>query len=175
VKIGREKMKIIDGLISAARVVVMVATVLVMVLIVADVFLRWLFNSPILGVVEYSQLLMVVLLLATSTAAQEDSHIKIDILYKKFPPKVQAVCDIVTLTLSFCAAMLIATQAFSQGMTASRLGMRFVTIGIARSPFFFLYSAGLLLLCVSIVVLIIEAVRKLKKNDGCGKELENNE
>jgi TRAP-type C4-dicarboxylate transport system permease small subunit len=168
-------MKIINWLISAARIVVMIATMLVMVLIVGDVFLRWIFNSPILGVVEYSQLLMVVLLLASATAAQDDSHIKIDILYKKFPPKVQAVCDIITLTLSFGTAMLIATQSFSQGLTASRFGMRFVTIGIPRSPFFFLFSAGLLLLCVAIVVLIINAVKRLIDECRRGKEFEGNE
>jgi TRAP-type C4-dicarboxylate transport system permease small subunit len=168
-------MKIINWLISVSKFFVMVATVLIMLLIVADVFLRWVFNSPILGVVEYSSLLMVIVLLGTASTAQENSHIKIDILYNKFPPKVRAICDMFTLTLSFAISMLIATQAFSQGLIAANFGMRFVTIGVQRAPFFFLFSASFLILCLAIIGLLIDAGKTLKSEFERGKELQSNE
>jgi len=168
-------MLVINGLITAAKYIVMAATVMIMLLIVSDVFLRWVFNSPILGVVEYSQLLMVVTLLGAATTARDNNHIKIDILYNKFPPKAKVICDLFCLALSFATTMLIATQAFSQGQNAARVGMRFVTIGVHRAPFFFLFSFGLLLLCLAIVGLFLDAVRTLKIEFGLGKELQGNE
>ena len=155
-------MKIVKTLASIAKHLVMMSLIIIMLLIVADVFLRAVFNAPILGTVDIAQMLMAVCLLATASTAQENRHIKIDILYLKFSPKVRALFDMITLTLSFIAAMLIASRAFMIGVTAVQANHRFDTIDFPRAPFIFLFSFGLLIIGLSVIGFFIDAVRRFK-------------
>ena len=149
---------------DAARWVVMVAIVIMMVLTVLDVILRSFFKSPILGVMEYSQMIMVVILLAAASTAMVDKHIKIDILVSRFKPRAKAVCDLVTLAAAFVIAFLIGTRTVSSGIIAIQDELTFLTLGYSKAPFIFLYAAGMFALCLAIVCLFANAVKRLVGN-----------
>ncbi len=158
-------MKIIKKITEFARYLVMIAIVFMMLLTVTDVVLRRLFSSPILGVMEYSQMIMVVILLAAASTAMDDGHIKVDLVTSHLPQKVQDVLSIITLVLTFGTALLMATSALKAGLEAVQDNLTFLTVKFSQAPFIFLYALGLFVLAISTICLIAEAVRRLKKHE----------
>ena len=156
-------MKAIERITTYARLFVMIATVSIMAITVVDVVLRKFFSSPIMGVPEFSQMLMVVILLGAASTGMNDGHIKIDILYNIYPKKVKVVCDMVTTALSFIVSMAIATRSLIEGIDAYERGIYFLTVRVLRAPFYFVFSAAFIILCMALVILFIDAARRMKK------------
>jgi C4-dicarboxylate transporter DctQ subunit len=62
-----------------------------------DVVLRYFFNSPIGGVLQFSEyVLLYIPFLAAAYVLKDDSHIRIDIILNRLSPKVQAALNMVT-------------------------------------------------------------------------------
>ncbi len=158
-------MKVIKKITEGARVLVMVAVVLMMLLTVVDVILRKFFLSPILGVTEYSQMVMVVILLAAASTGMADGHIKVDLVTSHLSPKLQTVCDIISFILTFGISMLMATSIAYAGIKAVKNNLTFLTIKISQAPFIILYAIGMFVMAVAVICLLIEAVRRLKKHE----------
>ena len=65
---------------------------LIMIMVSADVFFRYFFNSPILGAMEFSLMLMIaVVYFGLGYTEISDRHIVIDLFYKKLNLKYQVV------------------------------------------------------------------------------------
>lgn len=158
-------MKFAKKITEIARYLVMIAVVFMMLLTVCDVLLRRLFSSPILGVMEYSQMMMVIILLAAASTAMDDGHIKVDLVTSHLPQKVQDVLSVITLLLSFVTAMLMAGSALKAGIEAISDQLKFLTIKISQAPFILLYALGLFVLAVAIICLLAETIRRLKKHE----------
>lgn len=158
-------MKIIHKITAGARWLVMIAVVFMMLITVVDVALRKFFLSPILGVTEYSQMIMVVILLAAASTGMADGHIKVDLVTSRLPEKVQHILEIITLLLTFGMSVLMATSVASAGFRAINSGLKFLTVKISQAPFILLYALGLFVLAVAAVCLLIEVVRRLKKHE----------
>lgn len=158
-------MKIMRKITVGARWLVMIAVVFMMVITVVDVVLRKFFLSPILGVTEYSQMIMVVILLAAASTGMADGHIKVDLVTSHLPPKVQQIIEIITLVLTCGMSLLMATSVAYAGYRAINSGLKFLTVKISQAPFILLYSLGLFVLAIAAVCLLVEAVRRLKKHE----------
>ena len=158
-------MKIIKKITAASRILVMVAVVFMMMITVVDVILRKFFLSPIIGVTEYSQMIMVIILLAAASTGMADGHIKVDIVTNALPKKAQAVCEIITLVLTFVISMLMASSIGYAGYKAILSGLKFLTIKISQAPFILLYALGMFVMGIAVICLLIEAVRRLKKHE----------
>lgn len=158
-------MKVIKKITAGARVLVMVAVVFMMLITVIDVVLRKFFLSPILGVTEYSQMIMVVILLAAASTGMADGHIKVDLVTAHLPQKAQTVCEIITLILTFGISMLMSSSIAYAGFKAIKSGLKFLTIKISQAPFTLLYALGLFVMGIAVICLLIEAIRRLKKHE----------
>ena len=158
-------MKIIKKITAGARVLVMIAVVFMMMITVVDVILRKFFLSPILGVTEYSQMIMVVILLAAASTGMADGHIKVDLLTSRLSPKAQTVCEIITLVLTSGISLLMASSIAWAGIKAIRSGLKFLTIKISQAPFILLYALGMFVMCIAAICLLILAARRLKKHE----------
>lgn len=79
----------------------------VMLLIIcADVIMRYLFNSPLGWTIEISELGLVwIVSFGMAWLLREDGHIKVDIFVTRFSPRIQYLLDFITSALS--AIMLI--------------------------------------------------------------------
>lgn len=80
----------------------------ILVLIFADVCLRWMFNHPLAWSLETSCLLLVpAVLLAAGKVEMEDAHIKLDIIYPKLGTRGKYTIDLLgsACALLWSAAM----------------------------------------------------------------------
>lgn len=95
--------KVIDGLAWLAGYLMVFATVMVSV----DVGMRYVFNSPIGGVLQFSEYILLYMpFLAAPFVLKDDSHIKVDIIMNRLSPRIQALMNMVSSALG-CVALLI--------------------------------------------------------------------
>ncbi|WP_339226693.1 TRAP transporter small permease [Oceanobacillus sp. FSL K6-2867] len=107
--------KLNAGLLYIAQAVLMIMVFLV----TADVLGRWLFNQPITGAVELTELgLSMVIFLSIGYTHLKEEHISIDFLVERLPEKAQWIAG-VFINLIIMTVMLL--MAFSLFWYAERL------------------------------------------------------
>lgn len=158
-------MKVIKKITEGAKVLVMIAIVLMMMITVVDVVLRKFFASPILGVTEYSQMVMIVILLAAAYTGMADAHIKVDIVTNRLPKKAQDVLQIITLVLTLGISLILSSSITYAGINAFKMKLKFLTVKILQAPFILLYAMGIFVLALASICLIVEVIRRMKKHE----------
>ncbi|RJR40092.1 MAG: TRAP transporter small permease [Desulfobacteraceae bacterium] len=131
---------------------------MMMILTVADVFLRYCFNSPIPGATEITELMMVIVVFpALAWCAVTGRHVSVDLLLILFPSRLQAVIDSITQLVALVIFAIITWQSFMESTlvrTTSSL------LALPVSPFYWILSISLALFCLSIASLIIQNIIK---------------
>jgi TRAP-type transport system small permease protein len=147
-----------------SRIIGYVATsfmIVLMLLTVADVVLRYFFNSPITGTTEISRLLMVVIVFpALGWAAIDRGHIRVDLIVIQFSKRTQALIHAVTLIIALVTYGFITWRSFLESAVVNR---QTSLLRLPFEPFYWLMSVGLLVFCLAILVLIIEEITKAVK------------
>ncbi len=145
---------IVSGLAQVSIFVIMLLTVL-------DVILRHTIKVAIVGVTEYSQMLMAIILLATAYAGMSDSHVKVDVLMEHVPEKGQKITACVTSLLSAVISAFIASRSFVEVGRAFREHQTYLTLGLVKWPFFLLFALAFSALCVTAIALILQNILEL--------------
>jgi TRAP-type C4-dicarboxylate transport system permease small subunit len=129
---------------------------------------RYLFASPIRGTGEASQLLMAgVALLCLGYVQSIKSHISVNILVSRYPPRVQAIASLIGLLLTIVVFALIAWQSTLKALQVleqGRMLYNFPTVPVW--PFRLLVPFGASILCLES---IIQAVHLIPEIRGKGK------
>ena len=129
---------------------------LMMLLTVADVFLRYFFNSPITGTTEITEFMMVIVVFpALGWCAITRRHVKVDLLVLYLPRKVQTIIDTITLLATLGIFIIITWQSFLEAMDVSTTT---ALLSLPHYPFYWVLTFGLALFCFSIATLIIENI-----------------
>lgn len=139
--------------------------VAVMALIVANILLRAIFKSPILGTIDYATFLTAVMIgLSLAYCAVQSGHIAVDFVVERLPLKMQAAIDMVMGLLSLVFWSLCVWQT---GVYANRTALTGVVSSTTQTPvypFIYLVDLGLLALCLVLLVRTVESCRKVFSN-----------
>jgi TRAP-type C4-dicarboxylate transport system permease small subunit len=136
---------------------------LMTLLTVVDVFMRYVFNAPITGATEVSELMMVVLVFpALAWIALERSHIRVDLLVVKWPRRVQLMVEIVTLLLALGTYVIITWQSFLESMEVREATS---LLEVPEAPFHWVMTLGFAILCLAIISLMVENVTAIIKGE----------
>jgi TRAP-type C4-dicarboxylate transport system permease small subunit len=131
---------------------------LMTLLTVADVGGRYIFDNPIGGVTELSPLMLVVIVaMGLGWCALERKHVKVDILASRLPQKFQYITDNIFLVIGFILFGIITWRTV---LEALEINQTTSLLGISFTPFYWLFSIGLLIFCISILVILIENLRE---------------
>lgn len=156
-------MKIIKIIINALTVMCGVLVCGMLLLICADVLLRYAFKAPINGAIELEQMLNVTLMLALGTTVLAGNHIKVDVVADLLPKKAQKVLTIITHIISIAVFALIAWQAFESCSYMIRRNIRYSSLRFPTWPFYALIGLGF---AGGVIALIHEIILLTKsKND----------
>ena len=146
---------------SGLGIMFMVAMLL---LTVSDVFLRFVFNSPVLGSVEITEYLMVGTgFLGIAWCAAKGGHVGVDLIVGHFPPKAQAVIDSVTCLLSLGVVPLVAWQAFVQAGYAKAENIQSDLLDIPAYPFYLIVGIAYVLFSLVLINTFVQFVTKAVK------------
>lgn len=142
--------------------IVLMAMVL---LVVVDVSLRRLFNSPLPFSFELIGIMLVIVVycfVAYSTSTGR--HVGVDVLTTRFPPKTKTTIDLVMDFLSAVLFGLIGWQSIVQGIHIWDIGTETGILRIPYYPFLFVVALGSILACLALIIglayFIIGALRK---------------
>jgi TRAP-type transport system small permease protein len=147
-----------------AGVMGIVFMVAMMLLTVGDVFLRFVFNRPILGSVEITEYLMVGTgFLGIAWCAVKGGHVGVDLIVSHFPPRVQAMIDSVTCLLSLGVVPLVAWQNFLQAGYVKAENVQSDLLDIPAYPFYIIVGISYALLSLVLVNALVQSVTKAVK------------
>ena len=122
----------------------------------ADVIGRYIFNSPINGAMETSQLLMGgTVFLAWAYTLSKREHVTVDIIFILYPKRVQAALYFIMLIITLILFGFICWQSTSMAISDWQAGKLVRIILIPIAPFKAMVSLGALLLCLECIIQII--------------------
>jgi TRAP-type C4-dicarboxylate transport system permease small subunit len=132
-----------------------------MLLSVADVSLRFLFNSPILGTVELTEYMMVSLgFLMLAWCARNQGNVRVDLIVNYFPPRLQAIIDSATCFFSLIISYFITWQGFLQLVHVWKTGKASTILKVPTYPFFIALVLGSGVLCLVLIAHLIQLLTK---------------
>jgi TRAP-type C4-dicarboxylate transport system permease small subunit len=113
--------RLADGLAAIERLLTFIAVLflfVIMVLVVADVFMRYVVNRPFSFTYDLIGLYLLagVFFLTLSDALREHAHVGVDILLRRFPPAGRRLSEIVTALVGLFVFVLIAKLGFDRAL-----------------------------------------------------------
>lgn len=129
-----------------------------------DVIGRYVFNRPISGALEISQIAMlgVVLFFLASTQAKK-GHITVEIFFNRYPPRVKVIIGLVILLLSLAIFSLIAWQAGVIAMENWQEHRIFPVTTIPHTPVRLFISLGAFVICLEFIIQMLRLLPELKR------------
>jgi TRAP-type C4-dicarboxylate transport system permease small subunit len=135
--------------------------VAMMLLTTGDVSLRYLFNHPILGSVELTEFMMLLVVSFGLAYTQVNKgHIFVELITSRFSPRAQAVIESVGYFLCLVMYLLIMWQAVVQAQVQWTHGVKTGALEIPKYPFYFVLAFGCLLLSLVFFVDLIESLNR---------------
>ncbi len=134
--------------------------ILVMLMVVANVILRAVFNSPLKGTFEIVSLLTAVAIaLGLAQCALAKGHIAVEFISKYLPQKIQGIVDIFNDFIGFVFWSIATIFIIKHGFSMMDRGLVTATSEIPVYPFIFLVGIGFLILSLALSIELIENVK----------------
>jgi TRAP-type C4-dicarboxylate transport system permease small subunit len=132
-----------------------------MVLGSLDVIGRYIFNNPITGAIEISQVLMATMIfLAWPYTQNVKSHIAFEIIVDNYPSRIRKAVKLMTLVLSFILIGSIVWQSSIETLWHWRECRTFQTIPLPIAPFEYSVTIGGIILCAELLIDIFHLFSK---------------
>ncbi|MBW1669309.1 MAG: TRAP transporter small permease [Deltaproteobacteria bacterium] len=160
----RGAVKLVSHLCSAVSRIAWGALFFMMLLTVADVFMRKVFNHSILGTVELTQFMLLVLIFFSLAQTElMDGHVKVDLIVSRFSPRGQALFDLITQISCFLLSLLMtwSTVVYAERMRAS--GEVSQDLWLPVYPFVYVVAAGWALFGIALFIKFTLALKKAVK------------
>lgn len=158
----------VSGLISGIFIAA------VCVLMILEVIMRNVFNSPIRGVSEICIFLYVAAsYLGFSYAQQYRSHITVDLLYSRMKAEVQLIMDRVAYIIN--VILFAVFSYYNWGAFADSFAKREIYLAAIRMPVYVLRFAIALGATFMLLQLIVDTIESFKSKGNTSGNLENEE
>ncbi|MGD8562726.1 MAG: TRAP transporter small permease [Desulfarculaceae bacterium] len=134
-----------------------------MLITVADVLARYVFNSPMIGVFELTGFLVLILIFSFIAYTQaEDAHVSVDFLLSRFPQKIRTTVELFNLTACLILMNLIAYMGLQKALDLKQAGETSLNLAIPYYPFVLFLVMGCLVACVEYIRKIIRLMADIK-------------
>jgi TRAP-type C4-dicarboxylate transport system permease small subunit len=132
----------------------------VVVITVYNVVGRWLFNAPLRGVVELTELAMVgIVYLGLAHAQQRGGHITVDLLHQRLGRRWQVALDAFAAAVGAVVVALIAWRLFVYAEVLQAGGRTTASRGIPLYPFAYLAIVGLAAYVLALATSFVRSLR----------------
>jgi TRAP-type C4-dicarboxylate transport system permease small subunit len=142
-----------------------VTLVLMMLLTVTDVFLRKVFSQSILGTVEVTEFLLVLVIFFTLADTEVlNGHVKVDLVMSRAGKRVQGMVDMITQFICFllCGLITWSTLVYSEQMRTS--GEVSQDLWVPVYPFIYIVAMGCAVLALTLLIKFLMALMKVVKS-----------
>jgi TRAP-type transport system small permease protein len=136
---------------------------LMMALTTADVFGRYLFNHPIQGTQDLTELGLVLIGFgALGYLTLDRHHMRADMLNSMLSPRQNAMVGAACFIVSLPFAVILATETFIEGLKVMGGTYLSATLSLPLGPFFLFAGIGLILLCVEMMLDIVRYISEAR-------------
>lgn len=167
-KIERLNQSLEAWIYPISRLMSWVASVILfsmMLLTITDVFLRKVFSRSILGTVEVTEfMLVIVIFFALAHTEVLDGHVKVDLVISRFSGRIQGLVDMITQFACFLLSGLItwSTVVYSEKMRVS--GEVSQDLWIPIYPFLYIVAVGCGILALTLLTKFFIALMNVMKS-----------
>jgi tripartite ATP-independent transporter DctM subunit len=136
--------------------------VVMMCLTVADVFLRYVFNAPILGSSELVELMMaLVVSFGLAYTLLKEGHVRVTLVVSRFPERVQVIIESITSLLCLGLFSLIAWQGIVQAKELWTTNLTSASLFVPIWPFVLMVTLGSILLSLVLLANLLQSLAKV--------------
>jgi TRAP-type C4-dicarboxylate transport system permease small subunit len=164
-KIGQLRQGFESWIYPISRVMNRVATVALfcmMFLTIADVFLRKVFSRSILGTVEVTEFLMLILVFfALAQTEALNGHVKVDLVMGRFSERTQAAVDVITQVICFLLFGLFTWSALVYSEKMREAAEVSQDLWLPIYPFVYVVVAGCAILSLALLIKFLMALAKI--------------
>jgi TRAP-type transport system small permease protein len=141
-----------------------VALALLMFLTVADIIGRYLFNRPVSGTFELTEMSMVLIVfLALGLAQHDKEHISLDLAYNYFPPWPKKIVDYFADLINLLVVGAVTWQLFEYSVRMAEGNYITAVLKLPIHPFVLVAIAGTF---AYLLAIIVDFGRSTQKNEG---------
>lgn len=138
---------------------------LMMMLTVADVFMRAVLNKPIIGTTEIiEQMMVAVVFFGIGWCALKGKHITVDLFVSRYPAGLQKIIDIIIYFVGLILVAFICWRTFMSTLVVQDFGLTSAYIEMPKFPFYALATLGWAILFVAMVSLLVKRIKDGEKN-----------
>ena len=132
-----------------------------MMLTIADVVLRFLFDSPIQGGADMSAMtLVVVVACSIGYSARSGGQVVVELFADAFSEKVSRTVDFGMHLIGLAMLVILVWRLLESGLSASEVGETTTTIHIPFEPFYYILAFGMALYAIVLLVEVIAIVTR---------------
>jgi TRAP-type C4-dicarboxylate transport system permease small subunit len=141
-----------------------IALFIMMLLTTADVIGRYFFNRPVLGALEITEFLVLILIFSFLAHSQaKKSHVSVDLLVQHLPKWIRTAIDITNHILCLGFMALIVRMGFLRAMEIREFGEATNNLRIVKYPFALFVVFGCTVLCVEYLRDLIRLLIETRK------------
>ena len=153
-------------LVRGANLLSAIFVLLLMILVIADILGRYLFNSPVPMTYEVGSFLMVfIVFLGLAYTQRQGAHIRVEFLTLRLSSRTRAILDIVASSLGFLLYVTIVYQGFIWSWTSWQVGDYVAgLVNIPRWPSQFMVPVGSAILCLQFIADVAQRVTEFREH-----------
>jgi tripartite ATP-independent transporter DctM subunit len=123
---------------------------IMVIITTVDVILRYVFNHPIPGTSEITEVFMIIaIFMAVAHTQDQKGHISIDVFTTRLPPRPKLILELITTFLSLITIVLVSWRVFIQGLYFfSKHSMQSQFLPIPKGPFAMILAFGCIILAL---------------------------
>jgi len=161
VKLVYQSTKVLDPIVRWINNAGLAVLAMMMVLTVADVTLRYFFNKPILGSYEITEFMMTMLAAFTiGYAAILKAHVNVDLVFSRFPERLQGIVSIITNLVCFVFFGLMFWRNIYQSLVLRKAHAVSSALSIPEFPFIFILGIGFGIMALVFLLQLLESIAK---------------
>ncbi len=143
---------VIDVIVKNLNWIGAIVLFCMMLLTGLDVTLRYVFNNPILGSMEITEYMMVIVVcFGIAYCAVFRDHVRVDLVTSHLPARVQNILNIIASLVFLQLYVIITWQAIMQGFEHAKHNLSSMTLYIPEAPFNFILAFGSAILCIILI------------------------
>lgn len=160
---SKEAFDLLNWICSRAGDLATIGIICLTGLIIADIVLRRIFNSPLTFSYEIISLgLLVIVFSSICYATEQGRHVSIDLLTAKFPQKFRIILQYIIDCICAIFFLILAWRSIKYGSIIKEMGTTSGTIGIPLYPFYYFMAICSALIGVTICFACIHQYRRNK-------------
>jgi TRAP-type C4-dicarboxylate transport system permease small subunit len=141
-------LRIVRSVFKVMHAAAFIALMAMMAVVVANIIGRIFFKAPIMGTLEIAGFSGVVFVaVAVGFAQRERRNVYVDVVVKRFPPRVRLIVDGFTHLLGLIGVGFLLWAVTESAVEAMIDGEITLMLSVKTYPFRFIWAVGLLVLC----------------------------